>query len=247
VVRVAKSTLLTLTVAVALAACGDGGSGPPAAEETTAGQPPMTAGQPGSSPTAPGRRSGSVPRHSVATSTSPGWTVTVYYTAVAGFHSGRAVKVTGCARLDCSRGHDNLGSYPEDFVEAVKDEGSGKISDGKFLNWSYDTGYWLDTAARDTAGRPLRPFVSAAADSDVMHAGTAFDILQCGQEEGGDAVDPTVCAKLRSAAWEITDEFTPGLGGSRHVDVYIGEETGTGFTDSDWYTTLENASLAIAR
>ncbi len=43
----------------------------------------------------------------------------------------------------------------------------------------------------------------------------------------------------------ITDEFTTGLGGSRHVDVYIGEETGPGFTDSAWYTTLENAELQI--
>jgi hypothetical protein len=247
VVPVVKGTLLALLAAAALTACGDDEPDTPAGQGT-AGQAPMTANQSGQSGQSgsPGA-GGSASRRAVATSASPGWTVTVYYTAVLGFHTERAVKVTGCPKLDCTRGHDDLGSYPADFVEAVKDEGAGRIAAGKYLNWSSDTGYWLDTAPRDTAGRALRPFVSAAADSDVMRAGTAFDIVQCGHDEGGDAVDPAVCAKLKSAAWEITDEFTPGLGGSHHVDVYIGEETGTDFTDSDWYTTLENASLAIAR
>jgi hypothetical protein len=45
----------------------------------------------------------------------------------------------------------------------------------------------------------------------------------------------------------VRDEFTPGLGGSRRVDVYIGEETRPGFTESDWYVTLHGARLEIAR
>jgi hypothetical protein len=52
---------------------------------------------------------------------------------------------------------------------------------------------------------------------------------------------------MRSARWLIKDEFTPGMGGARHVDVYIGEETGPKFTDSPWYTTLTGATLAIVR
>jgi hypothetical protein len=44
----------------------------------------------------------------------------------------------------------------------------------------------------------------------------------------------------------VRDEFSPGLGGDRHVDVYIGEETGPGFTESAWYTTLTDASVTIA-
>jgi hypothetical protein len=62
----------------------------------------------------------------------------------------------------------------------------------------------------------------------------------CGAQPPGD-----VCAKLRAAHWTITDEFTPGLGGKGHVDVYLGEETGPGFTDSPWYTTLQGATLDI--
>lgn len=187
------------------------------------------------------------PSASAPPSSSPNWTVTVYYTAVASLHTGAAEKVTGCPKLDCTKGHDDLGSYPSDFVKAVKDEGAGKISAGKYLNWSYDTGYWLDTAARDTAGRPLVPFTSAAADSDVLKGGTRFTITQCGKDDDGQTIDADVCTKLKGSHWTITDEFTPGLGGSHHVDAYIGEETGKDFTDSAWYTTLHKATLAISR
>jgi hypothetical protein len=175
--------------------------------------------------------------------TSRGWTVTVYYTAVQRFHSGPSTRVTGCPRLSCRHGRDDLGSYPADFVAAVREEGTGRLTDGRYLNWSSDTGYWLDTAPRDSAGGVLQPWVSAAADRDVLARGTRFTIVGCGRDEGGGAVDATVCTRLRGARWRVTDEFTPGLGGARHVDVYIGEETGPGFTDSAWYTTLVGATL----
>jgi hypothetical protein len=224
----------SLTLVLVLAGCTTSSS-PDDPDGTLTPRPPLTAQQPAESPRPP----------LASASASPGWEVTVYYTAVAKFHSGDKTKVTGCPKIDCSHGRDELGSYPSDFVEAVKDEGAGKISDGKYLNWSYDTGYWLDSAARDTAGRKLRPFVSAAADSDVLKAGTQFDIVQCGHDESGDAIDADVCSRLKKSGWLITDEFTPGLGGNHHVDVYIGEETGPDFTDSPWYTTLQAAVLNV--
>jgi hypothetical protein len=181
----------------------------------------------------------------VRLSSSPGWTVTVYYTAVAGLHHGTPEKVTGCRTRDCTHGRDDLGTYPSDFVKAVKDEGTGKITDGTYLNWSYDTGYWLDTAARDAAGRPLEGFSSAAADKDVLKAGTRFTISQCGRGDDNATIDPVVCAKLKASHWTITDEFTPGFGGPHHIDAYIGEETGADFTASTWYTTLHDAHLTI--
>nr|WP_240942548.1 hypothetical protein [Planosporangium thailandense] len=176
---------------------------------------------------------------------SAGWTVTVYYTAVEKYHSGPGARVTGCPRLDCRHGSSDLGTYPADFVTAVRDEGTGRTTAGRYLNWSYDTGYWLDDAPRDTAGRPLRPFASAAADPDVLKAGTRFTIADCGRVDDGSAPPADVCAKLRGAHWTITDEFTPGLGGRRHIDLYIGEETGPGFTDGPWYTTLVGAALSL--
>jgi len=177
--------------------------------------------------------------------TSAGWTVTVYYTAVEKYHSGPPTPVTGCTKLDCQHGKDDLGTYPKDFVEAVHDEGTGITTAGRYLNWSYDTGYWIDSAARDTAGRPLRPFESAAADPDVLKAATRFTITGCGHQDDGSEPPADVCAKLRAARWTITDEFTPGLGGKKHIDAYIGEETGPGFTDSPWYITLKSATLRI--
>jgi hypothetical protein len=110
---------------------------------------------------------------------------------------------------------------------------------------SFDTGYWLDTAARDSAGRALEAFISAAADKDVLKAGTRFMIAQCGHGDDTTTVDPAACDKLKAGHWTITDEFTPGFGGPQHIDAYIGEETSTDFTDSPWYTTLHDATLTI--
>jgi hypothetical protein len=175
-------------------------------------------------------------------SAAGGWTMTVYYTAVESYHSGQPVKVTGCPGLDCAHGKADLGTYPKDFVQAVHDEGTGRTAAGRYLNWSYDVGYWLDDAPRDSGGRTLRPFESAAADPSVLAAGTRFVVTDCGKP----AEPAAVCAKLKAATWVVTDEFTPGLGGARHLDLYIGEETGRGFTDSEWYATLEGASLRIS-
>jgi hypothetical protein len=163
-------------------------------------------------------RSARVPAPS-GTGTSAGWEVTVYYTAVEQYHSGTPRKVVGCPRLDCERGADDLGRFRADFVDAVRDEGTGVTLDGRYLNWSVDTGYWLDTATRDTAGRPLEAFVSAAADPDVLAAGTRFRIEGCGRQDDDSEVPALVCARLRAARWTITDEFTPGLvGATVHID-----------------------------
>lgn len=171
-----------------------------------------------------------------------GWTVTVYYTAVASFHDGATERVRGCPQLECAGGSDDLGAYPATFVQAVRDEGTGRVSAGQYLNWSVDVGFWLDSAPRASGGGVLEPWRSAAADADVLPAGSRFTITSCGT--AGD-VATEVCDRIRGARWTISDEFTPGLGGSRHVDIYIGEETAPGFTDSEWYTTLENAKLDV--
>ncbi|MFD5827275.1 hypothetical protein [Lentzea sp. NPDC060358] len=177
--------------------------------------------------------------------TSGGWQVTVYYTAVERFHSGSATAVRGCPVIDCDRGDDLLGTFPESFANAVRDEGTGRTASGSYLNWSYDKGYWLDSAPRDSFGRPLRPFVSAAADG--VEPGSRVELVRCGRTPEGGEADSAVCGKLSSSAWEITDEFTPGLGGEKHIDLYLGEETGPQFTDSPWYTTFSEAVLEVRR
>jgi hypothetical protein len=185
----------------------------------------------------------SLPVPAPAGTVSRGWEVTVYYTAVEEFHHGPAVTVTGCPAINCRNGDAGLGSYPADFVQAVRDEGTGRTSAGRYLNWSYDTGYWLDTATRDSYGNPLVPFVSAAADPGVLKRGTRFTIAACGSRDDGSTPPAAVCAALRAAKWLVTDEFTPGLGGRKHIDAYLGAETGPDFTASDWYLTLRNATL----
>jgi 3D (Asp-Asp-Asp) domain-containing protein len=176
----------------------------------------------------------------------PGWEATVYYTAVESFHDGAPVEVRGCPVLECEGGDDLLGVYPEDFVQAVEDEGTGRITSGEqagqYLNWSYDVGYWLDTEPRNSHGDPLRPYVSAAADPEVLAEGTRLRITDCGDAAD---VEPEVCEALQDAEWTIEDEFTPGLGGERHIDLYLGEEDQADFTESAWYTTLTNARIDL--
>lgn len=181
---------------------------------------------------------------------SQGWHITVYYTPVESFYEGKSVKVTGCLSIEGERGKDDLGSYPRTFVAKVKQEGTGRITSGphagRYLNWSHDTGYWLDDEPRDSYGRRLEPFVSAAADGIVLGKGTRFRLAHPGQPEEGGCLPTHVARRFRDTVWEIRDEFTPGLGGDRHIDLYIGEQTHARFEDEDpMYTTLVRATINI--
>ncbi len=171
---------------------------------------------------------------------SAGWTATVYYTVVERFHHDDPVAVRGCPARDCAFGDADLGHHPADFVAAVREEGTGRLEAGGYLNWSHNVGYWLDTEPRDASGAALRPFVSAAADPAVLARGTGFRLRDCGLSR---TVSGPVCTRLREARWTIVDEFTPGFGGERHVDLYIGEESGPEFTASPWYTTVDGATI----
>lgn len=180
---------------------------------------------------------------------SRGWLITVYYTAVENHHAGPSTEVYGCPDTDCASGNKSLGSYPVGFVDAVRDEGTGRITTGshagRYLNWSYNIGYWLEDAPLDSRGEPLEPFVSAAADGDVLAMGSRFTVVECGKTDSGEAPPSEVCAKISTASWQIRDEFTPGLGGLRHIDLYIGEESGPEFRSDVWYTTLRDASIVV--
>lgn len=193
--------------------------------------PPVTSGAP-----APGTSSAA----------ASDWRVTVYYTPVEEFHGGEPVAVTGHSTLT---GEDevDLGDYPAEFVEIVREEGCGRISSGPhagmYLNWSWDTGFWLDTSTRDTAGDPLVPFETAAVDG--VERGTRLRLADCGENDDGTPVDPAPCARLRDAEWVVRDEFTPGFGGERHVDLYIGEEDRHGFTDSELWVAWSEAEVVL--
>jgi hypothetical protein len=176
---------------------------------------------------------------------SAGWRITVYYTAVESYHDGDRVDVRGCPVITRTAGSDPLGDYPHSFVDAVREEGTGRITSGehagRFLNWSAGEGYWLDDAPRDAAGRPLERLRSAAADGVAQD--TAVRTLDCGRGWDGGAPDPEVCALLTGGGWEIRDEFGPGVGGPFHIDLDIGEEDRPSFTTSPVYTTFEGATL----
>ncbi|MGI5200875.1 hypothetical protein ACQEU6_04675 [Spirillospora sp. CA-108201] len=235
---------LGLLLCGALAGCGQSARGadvppptapPPSAPAPTA-SPPPTVGAPAPAP------SRLAPLGRVA-----GWRITTYYTALESLYHGEPKAVRGCVRFHCSHGTTPLGSYPKDFLKVVQTEGSGRITAGpergRYLNWSHSVGFWLDDTTRDSRGRPLRAWASAAADRSVLARGQRFAIVDCGEEGNGRAVDDEVCAAFRKARWTVTDLFRPGYGGEDHADVYIGEEKGSRLAGSPFYTTLSGATL----
>ena len=179
---------------------------------------------------------------------SEAYTITVYYTAVESFHTTAAQSVKGCLIRDCAFGNNVIGNYPASFIKATKTEGTGRITTGanagKYLNWSVDVGYWLDTIPSDGYGGALVPFRTAAADDIALAKGTQFRLVAPLKQEDGSALDNASANRLLSATWLINDQFTPGLGGALHLDVYIGEEDRVNFTNtSPLYTTLINTKI----
>lgn len=197
-----------------------GSATPPTEPQSTPNSnpgPPLGPGNPSAQPT-----------------NSGGWMLTVYYTAVQAYHSGPPQQVRGCLQINCAHGQDNLGTYPRDFVQAVKDEGTGRITSGpnasKYLNWSIDVGYWLDSAPRDARGGALLPWISAAADPAIPF-GSRFSVLDCGVDDStkqASDVPASTCGRIQRASWRVVDRFTsPNVG--KHVDLYIGEENEPNF------------------
>jgi hypothetical protein len=172
-----------------------------------------------------------------------GWHITEYYTAVERYHHGAAQAVIGCKIRECVNGSDPLGSYPSDFIEKVKNEGAGHLNSGGYLNWSHDSGYWLDTIPTDSRGQSLQPFLSAAADDNTLAQGTKFKLANCG--DGQQIRATTTCQHLLRSNWQIVDHFTPGLGGQKHIDLYIGEENQEDFESSSNYVDLTNAAITL--
>jgi hypothetical protein len=181
---------------------------------------------------------------------SDGWELTIYYTAVETFHAGTPTQVIGCKTTTCSNGSDDLGTYPSDFVQSVKDQGTGRIATGTYanmyLNWSIDIGYWLDTATRDARGVPLEPFVSAAADPSVAYD-LKFRVMDCGVDLAtGEAIDSAVCDRLQNATWVVRDRFTVGAVGA-HFDLYIGEEDSPNFGDSSVMISTKRTKVTFVQ
>ncbi|MEA2615966.1 MAG: hypothetical protein QOE72_1749 [Chloroflexota bacterium] len=164
-----------------------------------------------------------------------GWSLTAVYTAVESFHTDTpAEAVTGCppGADECTNGTTALGSYAPTFLAAVRSQGAGRLTSGRYagryLTWDADSGYAIDAAVLDASEAPMRPFVSAGADPSIA-LGTAFQVLDCGVDRvSGRPVDPGVCARIRAASWVVRAPARQAAG-SHALELYIGEEDGPGF------------------
>ncbi|HEY0410182.1 MAG TPA: hypothetical protein VGE42_07925 [Candidatus Dormibacteraeota bacterium] len=166
--------------------------------------------------------------------TSGGWTLTAVYTAVESFHGGDSQPVTGCppGADECTNGTADLGKHPGSFLAAVRSQGAGRLTSGKYagqyLTWDADSGYAVDAAVLDASEKPMQPFVSAGADPSIV-LGTAFQVLDCGVDRvSARPVDPGVCARIRAASWVVRAPARQAAG-SHALELYIGEEDGPGF------------------
>jgi hypothetical protein len=219
---------------------GDSASGSTTTTPTTTTTTPTTTTPTTTTPTTPTTTTGTV--------STAVYTITVYYTAVESFHTDAPISVSGCLIRDCAFGNKFIGSYPASFVKATKTEGTGRITSGvnagKYLNWSIDVGYWLDIIPSDGYGTALVPFRTAAADDIALTRGTQFKLVAPLIQDDGSALDAVSANKLLAAQWLVNDQFTPGLGGELHLDLYIGEEDRFNFTNqSPLYTTLMNTKI----
>jgi hypothetical protein len=252
--RVLKSSAAIVTLAGALLTVGCQTAQPAASKArpavSTASKSKNSAPSPGVAP-APAPAPGPAPAPATPNGQRiGGFEITVYYTAVESFHSGAPKQVVGCIGQACSWGNKVIGTYPSDFVQFVKDEGTGRITSGanagKYLNWSHDVGYWLDSIPCNAYGQALRPFVSAAADSDVLKKGARFRLVAPLVLDDGTPAPSNFGGTLLGASWELEDLFTPGLGGPGHLDLYIGEEDQVNFTtQSPKFLTLSNATIEL--
>jgi hypothetical protein len=243
---------ITFAAVLSVSACGGAGS---TGSDTagSAGTPASTSTgtnpSPGSATPAPTPTPAPNPAPAPGSVSSEAYTITVYYTAVESFHTTAAQSVKGCLIRDCAFGNNVIDNYPASFIKATKTEGTGRITSGanagKYLNWSVDVGYWLDTIPSDGYGGALVPFRTAAADDIALAKGTQFRLVAPLKQEDGSALDNASANRLLSATWLINDQFTPGLGGALHLDVYIGEEDRVNFTNtSPLYTTLSNVKIS---
>lgn len=185
------------------------------------------------------------PTPSAAPTSAAGWRLTVYYTPVASYYSGAPQTVTGCSDLQCTNRNVTLGTFPSDFVQTVQTEGTGKIGANRYLNWSIDVGYWLDTLPRDAQGNPLLPYRSAAADPSIPF-GSTFKIATCGADTAtGTPTSASACSTYQWPTWQVTDRFSVGSVGA-HVDLYIGEQTSANFAAGPTIIDASGATIAFS-
>jgi hypothetical protein len=146
---------------------------------------------------------------------SPGWTVRLRQTPVERFHHGERVWAYGCDRPGCRDADTHLGDFPEDFLAAVRREGSGRVSAGpyrgRYLVRASAEGFRVEPGPRDLKGRPLRAWRTATGPLPV---GTAFRVLGCGAG--------TLCRRVRATGWTVAERS----GRTDTVQLYAGDRTG---------------------
>ncbi|MFB8201800.1 hypothetical protein [Kitasatospora purpeofusca] len=164
--------------------------------------------------------------------TQDGYTLTVYFTPGQAYYHGpqHGIHDRACA------GQNLPDTYPADFLDRVGLEGFGKTVHGDYLGWDFTQHCYFvtDRAPVGSHENPLVPWQSVAANQ--LSPGTRLRILDCGQ-----GLSPDTCARVKSANWHVDDLCSIGCDDAKHLDLYIGEQTGADIDDQDSYFVTTNA------
>jgi len=126
-----------------------------------------------------------------------GWYVTGYFTPLESDYNGKLVKI---------KAEGTTLKAKKDFVKAVKIEGWGKLTSGKYLGW-YDKKFHLSDNPLDSVGNPLVVGMIAT-DSSIISLNSQVTI-------------PTLPNPWNETIFTATD-VGPSIN-DNHVDVYTGE------------------------
>lgn len=176
---------------------------------------------------------------------SPGWSVHFFYTAVEQYHHGPKVAISGCPEAFCAGKPVTLGSYPNDFLAAVRKQGSGAIGSGKhagrILNWSAADGYWLDTLPRGSDGIPLQRFATMTSGTPQLPLLTEIRVVACGTPSRRGI--ESICSRLRTSSWRVSE--VDAQDPDRQLRMYIGPEDCPDFAAGPWMSSYAHVVLRI--
>ena len=218
---------------------------PPVTSTTTSTTVPAT-----SSTTVTSTTTTKPPVTSTSTSTTipgtveSGYRVTVYYIPLeSNYTGGNLVQISGCEGF-CSPNQEKvLGSYRKEFLDAMKIEGSGVLTTGKYAGKSlnyWDNTYFIFNEPQSASGKPLVGMKTAAATVNLPY-GAKFQINDCGT-----GVDSPVCSELKSIVWEVNDRFAQS-DTNRQVDLFLGvESAGVRGSQSKFYIAWDKVKLKVS-
>ncbi|MFG2623252.1 hypothetical protein ACGFXC_37165 [Streptomyces sp. NPDC048507] len=163
-----------------------------------------------------------------------GYTLTVYFTPSEALYRGprRSIRDHACA------GQNLPDTFPADYLDRVDLEGFGKTVRGDYLGRDFDRRCYFTTRTppQGSHDNTLVPWQSVAANH--LPPGTSIHVTDCGP-----GLSTDICARVKAAHWRVDDLCSIGCDDTKHLDLYIGEQTRADIEDEDFYFVTKGATI----